>query len=199
MDVNIQKTWKQLRIWAIAFSVCILALGIVMVIWPDVSAIAVCVILGVFCICLGAVDIIRYFKLGLAGIFFRYDLILSIFGILIGILMLVRASDAVAFLPVAVGIYMIMGSVLCIKLAVELRRFQSGSWLLAMLWGVLGVILAFILLLDPFAGASILMIFAGIALIVGGIQDLYLVISVSKAIKDGKNGRVIEADWTNVN
>lgn len=113
--------------------------------------------------------------------------------------MLVRSPDAVVFLPIAVGIYMIMGSVLCIQLSVELYRFHNERWVLAMLWGIIGTILAFILLLDPFSGASILMVFSGIALIIGGIQDLYLIFSISKSIKDGKNGRVIETDWTDLN
>lgn len=73
MNENTKKNWKHTRTWAVIFSICILILGIVMVVWPDISALAVCIALGIFCICMGIVDIVRYFELGLAGIFFRYD------------------------------------------------------------------------------------------------------------------------------
>ncbi len=197
MSETLKNSWKRIRIWAVILSICILLLGVVMVIWPKVSALAICIILGILCIAMGVVDIVRYFKLGLAGIFFRYDLIWSILSILIGVLMLVRASDAVAFLPIAVGIYMIMGSILCIQLAVELHRLHSSSWVLALIWGILGAVLACLLLLDPFGGANILMVFVGAALIVGGVQDLYLVMSISKAIKEAKKDVVIEVNGTN--
>lgn len=193
------QTWKHIRIWAVILSLCVLALGVVLIVWPDVSALAVCIILGICCIGIGIVDIVRYIKLGLYGIFFRYDLILSICSILVGLLILVRSSSAVTFLPIAVGVYLIIGSVLCIQLAIELHQFHGGGWLLAMIWGIIGLVLAFMLLLDPFTGASALMIFAGISLVISAVQELYLLISISRALKKGKNANVIEAEWKPLN
>lgn len=36
-----REKWKQFRLWAIIISICMLVLGIVTVIWPRISAVAV--------------------------------------------------------------------------------------------------------------------------------------------------------------
>lgn len=63
-----KKRWKQFHVWAITISICMLVLGIAAVIWPEISAVAVCCILGVICIGSGVYEIVRYFNLGLAGL-----------------------------------------------------------------------------------------------------------------------------------
>ncbi len=198
MNEELKKSWKQIKTWTVVLSIGIIILGLVMIIWPNISALTVCIILGIVCIGMGIVEVVRYFKLGLAGIFFHYDLILAIGSILMGLLMVARSSNAVVFLPIAAGIYIIFASVLDIQMSVELHRFGSKNWLTALVLGILGVALSFVLLLDPFNGASILAVLTGIALIVNGTQDLYQVASISKAIKEGKNGRIIEADWRTI-
>ena len=187
------QTWKHIRIWAVILSLCVLALGVVLIVWPDVSALAVCIILGICCIGIGIVDIVRYIKLGLYGIFFRYDLILSICSILVGLLILVRSSSAVTFLPIAVGVYLIIGSVLCIQLAIELHQFHGGGWLLAMIWGIIGLVLAFMLLLDPFTERPPDDL-CRISLDNIRVQELYLLISIS-ALWKGANANVQEPEW----
>ena len=182
-----EKTWKSFRIWAIVLSCCVMALGLVMIIWPEISALAVCYIMGILCVAVGIGLLIRYFSIGLAGIFFRFDLILGICSILLGILLFVQPAGALVFLPVALGVF-------CIQLSTEFRRI-GGSWALSLVYGIAGIILGVLLILDPFAGATALMIYAGISLVVISIQSIYLIVCISRAIKAGKNGDVIDVRW----
>ena len=198
------KAWKQFRTWASIVSCCIIVLGILIVIWPDISAVVVCFLLGILCIAGGAYELVRYFKLGFVGVFFRFDLTLGICSILIGILLLIHPTGAIAFLPIAVGLYIIMSSVFDIQMSVGMRRFGMGNWWMSMVLGVLGTIFAFLLFVDPFSGAFALMIFVGVSLIISGIQNLYLITCILKTIKsvkiheDDGNNVVIDADWSNV-
>ena len=48
-----KETWKQLKKGAVGVSCCMLALGILTILWPDISALTVCIILGIFCIAEG--------------------------------------------------------------------------------------------------------------------------------------------------
>lgn len=89
-----KETWKQLKKGAVGVSCCMLALGILTILWPDISALTVCIILGIFCIAEGIYMIVRYFKLGLAGIFFRSDLFFGICSILLGTLLLIHPYGA---------------------------------------------------------------------------------------------------------
>ena len=186
--------WKQFRRGALLVSCCMLALGILMLIWPEISALAVCIILGILCTVAGVYELVRYFKLGLAGVFFRFDLTFGICSILIGVLLLVHPYGAITFLPIAAGFYMIIGSVLDIQVAVEMRRFRLGSWGLSLALGIVSILLALFLLINPFAGAKALMILIGAALILGSIQTFYSIHCISKAVKASRNDQIIDLE-----
>lgn len=190
-----KEKWKRFRRGAIIMSCCMLVLGILMILLPDTSALTICILLGIFCIVAGLYAIVRYFKLGLAGIFFRSDLTFGICSILLGILLLLHPYGALTFLPIATGFFMILGSVADIQVSVEMRRLQLGNWGLTMILGIINIIFAFLLLINPFQGASVLMVFVGISLVIDSIQNFYSIYCISKAIKSSKNDKIIDVEW----
>lgn len=191
-----KEKWKQFHLWAIMMSICMLVLGVLTIIWPRISAVAVCYILGAVCIGTGIYEIVRYFKLGFVGLFFRYDLALGIFSILAGILLVIHPLGAAAFLPIVAGIYIVMGSIFDIQVSVEMRRTGIGNWVLSLVLGIMGTIFAFFLILNPFDGISVLMIYIGISLIIGSIQNLYIIHCISSAVKASRNDTIIDVTWT---
>ena len=190
-----KEMWRQFRKGAIAVSCCMLALGILMVLWPDISALTICIILGIFCIAAGMYAMVRYFKLGVAGLFFRSDLSFGICSILLGVLLLLHPYGAMIFLPIAAGFFMIIGSVLDIQVSIEMRRLHFGNWGVMLILGIINIIFAFLLLMNPFQGASVLVIFVGISLVVDSIQNFYSIYCISKAIKASKSNQIIDVEW----
>ena len=190
-----KEMWRQFRKGAIAVSCCMLALGILMVLWPDISALTICIILGIFCIAAGVYAMVRYFKLGVAGLFFRSDLSFGICSILLGVLLLLHPYGTMIFLPIAAGFFMIIGSVLDIQVSIEMRRLHFGNWGVMLILGIINIIFAFLLLMNPFQGASVLVIFVGISLVVDSIQNFYSIYCISKAIKASKSNQIIDVEW----
>lgn len=190
--------WKKFQVGAIAVSVCMLVLGIVMLVWPEISAMTVCVILGILCAAAGVYKLVRYFRLGFAGVFFRFDLGAGILYILAGLLLLIHPQNATAILPMAAGIYILFGSVMDIQISVEMHRFGLGNWVLSLILGILDACLGFWLLFNPFSGAAALMIAVGICLIIGSVQNLYSVFCINKAVRDSKKDRIIDVEWSPV-
>lgn len=176
-------------------SFCMMAMGIIMLIWPDISAVAVCCVLGIIFIATGVYEVVRYCSMGFAGLFFRFDLTLGICSILAGILLLLHPMGAAALLPFAAGLYMVTGSVFDIQASVEMRRLGIGSWVFSLVLGIISTIFAFFLILDPFHGVTALMLFMGISLIIGSIQNLYTVHCISQAVKSVKKMNVIDTEW----
>lgn len=191
-----KEKWKQFRIWAIVISICMLVLGVLTLIWPKISAVAVCYILGVVCIGAGVYEIVRYFELGFVGLLFQHDLVLGIFSILAGVLLIIHPIGAAAFLPIVAGIYIVMGSIFDIQIAVEMRRMGIKTWIPSLILGIVGAVFAFFLILNPFDGVTALMIYVGVSLIIGSIQSIYTVHCISRAVKVYKTDDVIEVDWT---
>lgn len=172
-----------------------LALGILMILWPDISALTVCVILGIFCVAAGIYTLVRYFKIGLAGIFFRSDLTFGICSVLLGILLLLHPYGAMMLLPIVVEIFIIIGSVVDIQVSVEMHRLQFGNWGIIMALGIISTVFAFLLMMNPFQGAAALMTFIGISLVVGSIENFYSIYCISKAVKVSRNDEIIDTEW----
>lgn len=188
--------WKKFRTSAIIINACLFVLGLVMVIWPEISALTVCYILGALFVVMGACLLGRYFSIGLAGIFFRFDLIAGLVNVLVGLLLLIHPHGAIAVLPVAASIYILIGGVVDIQTGVELRRYGVASWWGSLVMGVVSMLFAFFLIFDPFTGANALMIFAGISLIVSALENFYTIYLISKGIKSHWDDHIIDAKWT---
>lgn len=189
---------KQYKTGAIILSACMMMLGIVMMIWPNVSALVVCYLMGAICIATGIYELIRYFDLGVVGILFRYDLLVSILSILVGIILLFHPLGALTILPIILGFYIIIAGVFSIQISTESRRFGMNDWWMSLVFGIVGIIFGLLMVINPFAGASTLMEFIGIALLLTGIENLYIFRCISKTFKSDERQKIIDAVWHEV-
>lgn len=195
--------WMRIRDWLIGISCCALILGLIMLIWPHVSAVALCWILGLLSVGVGIHEITRYFQLGFAGLFFRLDLVLGICDILIGIFLVLPFSGT-TFLPLAVGLYVLVGNIFNIQLAISISKYKMGTWVGTLILGIVGIGFSIFLFADPFHGTTAVMIFMGVSLMVNGVQGIYDVVCLSKAIKISEGpqlknrSEVIDVEWRDV-
>lgn len=175
-----------------------MVLGLVMVFWPGISAVAICYLMGAVCIAAGFYEIIRYFDLGLIGVLFRYDLFLGIMSVLAGVLLLLHPNGALVILPVILGFYIILASVFSIQISTEARHFGFSGWWGALLLGIAGAVLGVLMIFDPFKGAKALMIFTGISLLVTGVESIYAIVCISKVFRSSGHQQIIDATWHDV-
>ena len=186
--------WKRFKTGAIAVSCLILIMGLVMIIWPGISASIIYYILGAVFIASGIYRIVRYFNSDLLGLFFRFDLAGGIFSILAGFLMVCHPAGAEFLLPFVTGLYLITSSVFDIQTAVEMKRCLIPNWWVCLTAGIISTLFAFLLFLDPFTGNSVIMIFAGVSLVIGGIESLCVIHAITKALKNSNPGDVIDTE-----
>ena len=190
-----KKSLKSYKTWAIVISAVTMVLGLVMICWPGVSAVAVCYLMGAVCIAAGIYEIIRYFDLGLIGVLFRYDLFLGIMSVLAGVLLILHPNGALVILPVILGFYIILASVFSIQISTEARHFGFSGWWASLVMGIAGAVLGVLMILDPFSGAAALMVFTGVSLLVTGIESIYAIICISKVFRSSGHQKIIEASW----
>lgn len=76
-----------------------------------------------------------------------------------------------------------------------MHRVHFGNWIVTLILGILNIVFALLLLINPFQGASVLMIFVGVSLIIDSIQNFYSIYCISKAIKVSKSNQVIDVEW----
>lgn len=98
----------------------------------------------------------------------------GIIDILFGILLLAIPLGTIAILLLLVGFWVMFQSIWSIGTAIKLQRsgFRDWGWTLA--FGILGVILAFILIINPLFAAEFIVYLLALALMFYGIMRIYL-------------------------
>ena len=77
------------------------------------------------------------------------------------------------------------------------KQFRRGALLVSccmLALGIVSILLALFLLINPFAGAKALMILIGAALILGSLQTFYSIHCISKAVKASRNDQIIDLE-----
>jgi len=109
-----------------------------------------------------------------------WGLALGILNLIIGVLLLLNPAISVLTLAFYVGFVILFHSLAAIIIAFDLKRYLILQWgnLLAM--GIIGFILAVLLLVNPSLTTMVVIIFLGLALIIGGTMSIYFSLKLKK-------------------
>ncbi|MGB4253499.1 MAG: HdeD family acid-resistance protein [Minisyncoccales bacterium] len=109
-----------------------------------------------------------------------WELALGILNLIIGVLLLLNPAISVLTLAFYVGFVILFHSLAAIIIAFDLKRYLILQWgnLLAM--GIIGFILAVLLLVNPSLTTMVVIIFLGLALIIGGTMSIYFSLKLKK-------------------
>lgn len=170
------KLVKRVKVGYILISVAMLTLGLVIMIWPELSAVLLSYLFGGILVVLGILRLVGYFSNDLYRLAFQFDLALGILTLLFGIALLLRPLALLAALPFAMGVYISAGAIFAIQTAVEARGFGLKSWWLILVSALLCCVLGALLLFHPFGSGKALVILLGAALALHGLQNLIVAI-----------------------
>lgn len=163
---------KTLKVIFALSSVGLMALGVCLLIWPGISATVICAILGALAILYGAVRLAGYFCNDLYRLAFQFDLAVGILCILVGGVLLLRTQRVLVLLPLLIGAFLLVDSVLRLQTAMDARAFGMGKWWVILAAAVLGAAIGIWLLIQPGRGAFDLARLLGLALVVDGGENL---------------------------
>ena len=153
-----------------------------MVFWPGLSADMLGYLVAAYLIIYGIVR--TAFNLGLKGLKMSVgELIIGIVAVILGIIVLLNPSWIAAILAVAVGIFVILSGIEILGLAFMTRSEMAGFGLI--FFGLLDLILGFIVIFNPFKSVLSATVLVGIVLIV------HAIIKIVDALIIRKNGKKI--------
>ena len=130
-------------------------------------------IIGVISLVYGMSKMLGYFSRDLYNLAFQFDLALGLFTIIFGFILLLRSAKVVTFMPVIIGVFVLVDGVFKLQTAVDANRFGLSSWWLILLGSLMCAVLGLLLIVDPFGGSNVLMTFVGISLTIDGLQNLF--------------------------
>lgn len=169
-------TWTEI-ITCAAFIV----LGLVLLVMPGLATSVVFNVVGIGCILIGLVYVVRYCRLEAQLALLSNDMALGLGWIIGGLICIIFKNLFVSLLPILFGLVMLVGGVIKIQSTLGFRRMNAGRWYLELISAAVSVVLGLLILMNPFSTALLLMRVIGVSLIVEGVMDLVSRIAYKRA------------------
>lgn len=182
------------KIGYVIMSVVFCVVGILFMVWSDVSTVALGYALGGAMIVFGIIKIVGYFSKDLFRLAFQYDLELGIVLTVLGVIVLTKPFDVMNFIFIAMGIAILTDSLFKARIAYDAKRFGITVWWMILALAIVSGVIGVMLIIRPWESARMLTVLLGISLLSDGVLNLCVAISTVKIVKN-QYPDVIEADY----
>lgn len=142
----------------------------------------------------GAVKLVGYFSRDLYRLAFQHDLQFGLLLLALGSIVLLRREEAGSFLCAVFGVSMLLDGLFRIQTALDARRFGVRVWYVTLALAALTCVVGLLLVLRPAETLGAVTTLLGISLLMEGILNLSVALSLVKII-DHQKPDVIEAEY----
>ena len=156
-----------------------IVIGILLLINPEAFTMGIVIALGVLLCALGIINIVRYFRRPVQVLGSDWALSRGVMMILVGAFCVFNSQWLLAVLPalfVIYGVIMLISGVMKLQRMADLRRLRHPRWYMPGVSALLYIILAVIILLNPFSTVTFVWIFVGVSMIVSAVLDIVTLI-----------------------
>lgn len=195
--------FRNLKSWSVLSAITMIAIGLILMIFPGVSLEVVCTVAGIAFIAWGAIRILSYFLLSIEEFMYRSDMIAGLLFILGGILMLARQNIVLDIIPILLGLVIVISGITKLQNAVIAKRIGYDGASLYMILSLISIVFGFVIMffLSGTIAAKTLFVLIGAGLVYSGGSDLYVTLFISnkynkfmKEFDNGMHNRVIDVD-----
>ncbi len=165
-------------------SVITLAIGLLLVIHPAFTGKALCWLIAAVLIGKGAGSIISRYRNKNLPAPVVFELMGGIMTIFAGIFVATRSEMLISIIPFVVGMFLLISSITGLQKAFELKRINYSGWNHGLIFTIIKLILAVIIVNNPFGTAMTLTRFIGGCLAYDGFTGLVTVFEGVKAKTD---------------
>lgn len=195
--------FKRIKTNSILTALLYSALGLVLLIRPDLSISVLCTALGVILLICGLVDVSVFLTNRDGSLYSAFHLIAGVVLAALGLWIMTRPTLIISVIPRIIGALICIHGVCDIADAMTLRRSGSHRWNTALILAVLTLILGGILVIRPFGVLTTAVRVIGIFLLYDGISDLWITACVSGAVRQARRDAetqagAVDTDFTDV-
>ena len=165
-------------------SVASLVLGALLLFFPGISGRVIAALCALALVVYGGVHTALYFIRRSPDDMVHYHLAKGLVCLLLGLFLLFRPQVLLNFLPIVLGLAVLVDSAVRLQKAFDLARMHHSAWWVVLLMALVTGALGLVILMNPFAVASTLIMFMGVGLLVNGLSDLWALRAVRRQLKD---------------
>lgn len=163
---------SQLKKQTVIVSLTYLAIGMLFVIVPDITARAIGIIISIALFAFGALKIIVFFARRNTDEPDRSSLPVGVTLIIAALIFIIKPDFLVSIIYVILGLSLIVNGALKLQVGVELKHAGSPYWGSAVVASLAVIILGIIAIFAPFSTAKTVIVLVGISMICCGVFDL---------------------------
>lgn len=172
---------------SIITSLILLVLGLLLFFESEATILSISYIIGGCLIAAGLTAIIRFFRTKMKDSFTELNIVYGVVTSISGILIILNPYVIGSFIPIVIGVGIIINSAMKLQYALELKNIHNKMWKMTMIISVISTLCGIILLFNPFAGAVILTKIIGGFIIVYAILDMISTYTIKKNVVEIKN------------
>lgn len=165
-------------------SVATLAIGLLLVIYPDFTGKAICYMIAAVLITKGLGNILARYRNKNLPQPVVFDLMGGISTCFIGLFVALRSDLLISIIPFVVGMFLLVSSIVSLQKAFELKRMNYAKWNHGLIFTLIKLALAMVIVMNPFGTAMTLTRFIGGCLVYDGATGLVTVFEGVKAKSD---------------
>lgn len=187
-----EKVLKAFYKSSIITSLILLILGVLLIFESEATILSISYIIGGCLIAIGLTAIINFFRTKIKDSFTELNIVYGTVTTIAGILIIANPYVIGSFIPIVIGIGIIINSAMKLQYAFELKNIHNNMWKATMIISIISTLCGIILLFNPFAGAVILTKIIGGFIIVYAVLDIFSTYTIKKNVIEIK--KVIEND-----
>lgn len=175
--------WKEMRGSYLTSSAVMIGLGVILFLFPDTSVKLVCRAIGLVLLAYGLLKLIEVMRHRDILSMFGLQAVLGLVPAFIGMWMLVAPQVFASILPVIVGVFLSVIGAVELKSALSMKKAAFESWWTTMVLAVVTLLLAVLVLWNPFATLAATVMMIGAVLVVAGISNLIQLAGFNRKMK----------------
>ena len=163
---------------SIVISGLMLLIGLILIIYPEMSFDTLTYVLSAMLIINGL-----YFIIEKESSILFSGFLLGVIELLLGIVVILNPNIIKTLLPIVFGIIMVTKSTLDLRISMLLSKNGYDNWLLMLILSIISIICGLIIILNPAFGATVLTTYIGIVIVIYSVSAFVDTIMIKKDIK----------------
>ncbi|MCX4325990.1 MAG: DUF308 domain-containing protein [Lachnospiraceae bacterium] len=180
------KKWNTV-LGKVTICVCEIIVGILLMADPVVFTAGIITAAGILLLLTGAFTILRYFRMDPLQAQLEQGLVKGICAILCGLLCIFKREWIITTFPlltVLYGLIILFTGIMRVQWAVDMMRIKKEQWQMAGAGAAVSIVLAAVILLNPFKTTVVLWRFVAVSMIIGAVMDLVILVFIKQGNKE---------------
>lgn len=158
---------------SIIMSIILLVFGLFMFIKPISTINVLMMIFGILLVIDGLVHLVSYFSIKNEYRFFSSELAQAIIYIILGFLLVCNYNTISSFLPIILGIWIVVDSIFKLQIALNIRDIYDSHWGILLAMSIINALLGAVILINPFESLALLTMCCGAILMIVELISIF--------------------------